>query len=64
MCLSLPDLDNNINDLKESSICISKSIKENNKDNKVFNFLLPKLYFIFKEILKKLQKLKFINNMY
>ena len=64
MCLSLPDLDNNINDLKESSFCISKSINENNKDNKVFNFLLPKVYFIFKEILKELKKLKFINNMY
>ena len=55
MCLLLPDLDNNIDDLKETLIWISKSIKENNTDNKVFNFLLPKVYFIFKEILKELK---------
>ena len=57
LSLSVPDLDENIDDLRETSISISKSINEKFKDNKIFVNLLPKVYFRYKELLKELKKL-------
>ena len=55
--LSVADLDDNLDDLKETSISIAKSINDNYKVNKLFSILLPKVFFTYKDILKILKKL-------
>ena len=57
LCLSVPDLDNNLDDLKMTSIYIAGSINDYFSSNKIFNKILPNVYYQFKENLKILKKL-------
>ncbi len=57
LCLSVPDLDNNLDDLKMTSMCIAGSINDYFSSNKIFNKILPNVYYQFKENLKILKKL-------
>ena len=53
--LSVPDLDSSLDDLKTTSISIAESINDNFGSNKIFNKILPNVYFQFKENLKLLK---------
>ena len=53
--LSVPDLDSSLDDLKTTSISIAESINDNYGSNKIFNKILPNVYFQFKENLKLLK---------
>ncbi len=55
--LSVPDLDSNLDDLRLTSISIAESINDNFKSNKIFNKILPNVYYNFKENLKILKML-------
>lgn len=53
--LSVPDLDSNLDDLKKTSISIAESINDSFSSNKIFNKILPNVYYKFKENLKILK---------
>jgi energy-coupling factor transporter ATP-binding protein EcfA2 len=53
--LSVPDLDSDLDDLKKTSKSIAKSINDSFKSNKIFEKILPNVYFQFKENLKILK---------
>ena len=55
--LSVPDLDNSLDDLKTTSISIAESINESYGTNKIFKTILPNVYLQFKENLKILKTL-------
>ena len=55
--LSVPDLDSNLDDLKNTSVSICESINDSFGSNKIFNRILPNVYYQFKENLKILQML-------
>ena len=55
--LSVPDLDSSLDDLKKTSISIAESINDSFGSNKIFNKILPNVYYQFKENLKILKKL-------
>ena len=57
LCLSVPDLDNSLDDLRMTSMCIARSINDYFSSNKIFNKILPNVYYQFKENLKILKKL-------
>ena len=57
LSLSVPDLEDSKDDIKETSICISKSINEEFKNNLIFNSLLPTIYFEYKNSLNELKQL-------
>ena len=56
LILSVPDLDDNIEDLKSTSQSIAKSIKSRYNDNPTFKDILPEVYFNYKETLRTLKK--------
>ena len=53
--LSVPDLDSDLDDLKLTSESIAGSINDSFESNKIFNKILPNVYFQFKENLKILK---------
>ena len=53
--LSVPDLDSNLDDLKTTSISIAESINDTFGSNKIFNKILPNVYYQFKDNLKLLK---------
>ncbi len=53
--LSVPDLDSNLDDLKITSETIAESINDSFGSNKIFNKILPNVYYQFKENLKLLK---------
>ena len=55
LILSVPDLSKNLDDLKITSIRIAESINMNFGKNKIFNKILPNVYYYFKEILNLLK---------
>ena len=57
LCLSVPDLDNNLDDLRMASRIIAESINDYFSSNKIFYKILPNVYYQFKENLKILKKL-------
>jgi len=54
LTLSVPDLEEMLDDLKITSISIAKSINEEFSNNQIFEDLLPGVYFNYKEISKEL----------
>ena len=57
LTLSVPDLDDNLEDLKDTAKSIVKSINEDFITKPIFNKILPNVYFYFKTNLKILKKL-------
>jgi len=57
LILSVPDLDSDLDDLKETSKSICESINDSFGSNKIFSTILPNVYYQFKENLKILQML-------
>ena len=57
LSLSVPDLDDLLDDLVEASTSIAKSINKNIADNNIFVDLLPNVYFQYKKNLKDLKLL-------
>jgi len=55
--LSVPDLDDNLDDLKYTSNSIAQSINEDFEKQIIFSKILPNVYFKYKNILKSLKKL-------
>ena len=55
--LSVPDLDSDFDDLKNTSVSICESINDSFGSNKIFNKILPNVYYQFKENLRILQLL-------
>ena len=55
LVLSVPDLDESIDDLKETSIKIAETFKENFKENILFKDILPTTYYRFKKFLENLK---------
>ena len=55
--LSVPDLDESLDDLQETSIKIAESFDKNFKDNILFKDILPLTYFEYKKFLKDLKSL-------
>ena len=55
--LSVPDLDSDLDDLKLTSVSIAESINDSFGSNKIFNKILPNVYYQFKENLKLLKML-------
>ena len=53
--LSVPDLDSNLDDLITTSVSISESINDSFGSNKIFNKILPNVYYQFKENLRLLK---------
>ena len=58
LSLSVPNLDELLDDLKEASISIAKSINKTLEENIIFISLLPKVYFQYKKYLKDLKLLE------
>ena len=58
LLLTVPDLEDNMDDLKETSISIAKSIMENVGNNEIFNKILPFDYKTYKDTLKEFKKFK------
>ena len=57
LCLSVPDLDNSLDDLRMASTIIAGSINDYFSSNKIFYKILPNVYYQFKQNLKLLKKL-------
>ena len=55
LVLSVPDLDSSLDDLKKTSVSIAESINDSFSSNKIFNKILPNVYYKFKENLKLLK---------
>ena len=55
LCLSVPDLDDNLNDVKSTCISIAESINFEFANKPIFEKILPNVYFNFKEYLKVLK---------
>ena len=55
--LSVPDLDDNLDDLISTSKSIAKSINEDFEKQIIFSKIMPNVYFNYKKILKSLKKL-------
>ena len=53
--LSVPDLDSNLDDLKNTSVTIAESINDSFGSNKIFNKILHNVYYQFKENLRLLK---------
>ena len=58
LTLSVPDLEDSKDDIKETSKCIAKSINEEFENNIIFNSLLPTIYYEYKKSLNQLKQLK------
>ena len=55
LCLSVPDLDDNLNDVKSTCISIAESINFEFANKPIFEKILPNVYFNFKDYLKVLK---------
>ena len=62
LTLSVPDLEDSKDDIKETSKCIAKSINEEFENNAIFNSLLPTIYYEYKLSLNQLKQLKAYKN--
>ena len=62
LTLSVPDLEDSKDDIKETSKCIAKSINEEFENNIIFNSLLPTIYYEYKQSLNQLKQLKAYKN--
>ena len=57
LCLSVPDLHNKLEDVKNTCISIAKSINISFEEKEIFKQILPNVYFDYKEYLKVLKEL-------
>ena len=57
LTLSVPDLDSNFDDLRDTSISIAESINDTYGNRTIFKKILPNAYLYFKENLNRLRKL-------